>query len=272
MTKITLKSEQDLVYLAQGGKILANILQELTKLTKSGVKGSFLDQKAAEMAEKAGASCSFFNYEGYSAHLCLSTNDEVVHGLPFDKIIREDDLVSLDLGIKYKNLFTDSAVTFLVSKNKLATKNLVKNKLINTTFACLKRSLKYCQTGYRLGDIGFAIQSLAEKEGFSVVKKLVGHGVGYAVHEDPYVPNYGQKNTGLRLKPGMVIAIEPMLNQGTDDVLLDKNNNWSYRTADQKLSAHFEWTVTITRNKPIVLTPLNWIKKDKIFIKKKIRL
>lgn len=256
---ITYKTVEEIKTLLEGGKILSNVLSELAKMIQPGVTGDKIDLKAKELASKFNATCSFYNYEGFPAHLCLSINDEIVHGIPYGKVLNEGDLVGLDLGIKYKNLYTDSAVTVIVPGNN--TKDEKFRKYIkDTTFLCLKRTLKYCTPKYRLGDIGYAVQSLAEKRGFSVVKRLVGHGVGYEVHEDPYVPNVGEKNTGLRLKPGMVIAIEPMICQGTNKIIFDEDDGWTFRTADGKLSAHFEWTVAITEKSPIVLTPLGWVK------------
>lgn len=265
--KISLKNKLEIEKLIAGGKILAGILEELVKISAPGVTGEMLDKKALELSLRSNARCSFYRFHGFPAHFCLSLNNEVVHGIPFGKVIREGDLVSLDLGIKFKGLFTDSSVTVLIPKrnssnskfDKVAIKN--KKKLLRNTYEALKKSLPYCRQGYRLGDIGYAIQNYAEKKGYSVVKKLVGHGVGYAVHEDPYVPNYGEKNQGLKLKPGMVIAIEPMVNEGGDDVILDPKTNWTYLTKDDSLSAHFEWTIAITEKDPIVITPLSWVEK-----------
>jgi len=262
--KITLKSTSDIECLKISGKILSDTLKILAGMLRPGMKGDDLNKEAEKLAAGKGAFCSFKGFEGYSANICLSRNDEIVHGLPFGKTIQEGDVVGLDLGIKYKGFFTDSAVTMVVQgRNKTYLVSAKKKRLVDTTFACLKNSLEYCRPGYRLGDIGHSIQVLAEKRGFSVVKKLVGHGVGYGVHEAPLVPNYGSRGEGIRLKPGMVIAIEPMINAGTDDVIMDKDDGWTFRTADGSLSAHFEWTVAITNNKPIVLTPLEWVDEFK---------
>ncbi|MBM3256015.1 MAG: type I methionyl aminopeptidase [Candidatus Moranbacteria bacterium] len=262
MKNIKLKSAREIQTLREGGKILSDILKQVAMAVKAGTRGEDLDEKAMKLAAENGAACSFYRFLGFPAHICLSLNDEVVHGLPFGKIIREGDLVSIDLGIKYKKLFTDSSVSFVVpGRNKSANSLSAKERLVRTTLSCLRKTLKYCRTGYRLGDIGFSIQKQAEEMGYSVVKKLVGHGVGYAVHENPFVPNYGSLGKGERLRPGMVLAIEPMINEGSEDVRLDQKNGWSYRTADGKLSAHFEWSVAITHKDPIVLTPLNWFRE-----------
>lgn len=260
MPKIILKSEKDISRLKESGLILSDILEKLASMLVTGASGDKINKKAKQLATSYGARCSFFKFEGYPASVCLSINDEVVHGFPFGKILREGDIVGLDLGIDYKGYFTDSAVTKVIGNKSSSVINR-KRKLARTTFQCLKATLKYCRPGYRLGDIGHAVQSLAEKRGFSVVKKLVGHGVGFGVHEEPFIPNYGNKGEGIRLKPGMVLAIEPMLNIGTDDVILDEEDSWTFRTADGAPSAHFEWTVAITNKEPIVLTPLDWVDK-----------
>lgn len=260
MSKITLKSQSDISRLTESGLILSDILSRLAQMLVPGASGDEINKKAFRLATQNDARCSFYKFEGYPSYVCLSINNEVVHGFPFGKIIKAGDIVGLDLGIDYKGYFTDSAVTRVIEGKEGSDINK-KRKLARTTFQCLKRTLKYCRPGYRLGDIGFAVQSLAEKRGFSVVKKLVGHGVGFGVHEAPLIPNYGDRGEGIRLKPGMVIAIEPMLNIGTDDVVLDEHDGWTFRTADGTPSAHFEWTVAITNREPIVLTPLDWVDK-----------
>lgn len=265
MTKIQLKSNVDISYLKESGLILSDILFRLAGMLAPGVKGDKIDTEAKRLADSYNARCSFYKFEGYPAHICLSINNEIVHGFPFGKIIKGGDIVGLDLGIDYKGYFTDSAVTVVVpcrDANFCVSTLKAKQKLARTAFQCLKRTLGYCRPGYRLGDIGFAVQSLAEKRGFSVVKKLVGHGVGFSVHEEPLIPNYGQKSKGIRLKPGMVLAIEPMLNAGTDEVVLDEKDGWTFRTADGAPSAHFEWTVAVTEREPIILTSLDWIEKS----------
>ena len=269
--KISLKSAADIERLKKSGRILSKILETLTGMLKPGAKGGILNKRAEELAAERGASCSFKGFEGYPANICLSRNNEIVHGFPFDKVIEEGDIVGLDLGIKYKGFFTDSAVTVVIPYSSVGTglrsvptEIKKKQRLANTAFDCLKNSLKFCTPGYRLGDIGHSIQDLAEKRGYSVVKNLVGHGVGYTVHEAPLVPNYGKRGSGIRLQPGMVLAIEPMVNAGTDNVVMDKNDGWTFLTADGSPSAHFEWTVAITNNEPIVLTPLDWVENEQL--------
>jgi len=252
--KISLKSKRDIDQLKEGGKILSVILSDIYKSLKPGLKGKKIEERVMKLAKKNNASCSFYHFENYPAHLCLSINDEIVHGIPSGKVIKEGDIVSVDMGIEYKKLFTDSAFSIVIPKSD----NPIKEKLVQTTFACLKKSLDFCRKDYHLGDIGHAIQSLAESRGFSVVRKLVGHGVGYGVHEAPLIPNTGEKGKGIKLKPGMVIAIEPMLCVGSEEVKLG-SDKWTFKTKDSNLSAHFEWTVAITDKNPVVITPLDFV-------------
>ena len=259
--KIKLKSREEIELMSEGGLILAGILKTLRQRAQAGVEALELDKSAGVMAHKAGARCSFNGYQGFPYNICFSLNDEVVHGFPEGKTIRSGDLVSLDLGIEYKGLFTDSSISFLVEDEKTDAQKkefLLKRKLVKTTLNCLKDSLNFCRPGYHLGDIGHAIQQRAEKNGFSVVRDLVGHGVGHAVHEDPFVLNYGRPNRGMKLVSGLVLAIEPMLNSGSFKVVLDRKSGWAYKTKDGSSSAHFEWTVAITEKGPKVLTPLDW--------------
>lgn len=261
--KIKLKSVAEIETMREGGLILANILKSLRDRATIGMEASKLDALAGSMAAAAGAKCSFKGYHGFPYNICFSLNDEVVHGFPENKTIKAGDLVSLDLGIEYKGLFTDASISFVVGDGRVNGETqdfLMKNKLVKTTLNCLKDSLSFCRPGSRLGDIGHAIQSRAEGAGFSVVRDLVGHGVGHAVHEDPFVLNIGRPNQGMKLMPGLVLAIEPMLNAGTFKVILDRRSRWAYKTKDGSPSAHFEWTVAITEAGPKVLTPLDWFK------------
>lgn len=261
--KIKLKSAAEIEMMRKGGLILTNILRSLRDEAQIGTEASRLDVLAGSMVAAAGARCSFKDYHGFPYNICFSLNDEVVHGFPAEKTIKRGDLVSLDLGIEYRGLFTDASISFVVTdkgEKKETQDLLIKNKLVKTTLNCLKDSLNFCRSGSRLGDIGHAIQSRAEGAGFSVVRDLVGHGVGHAVHEDPFVPNVGRPNQGIKLMPGLVLAIEPMLNVGTFKVVLDRRSRWAYKTKDGSPSAHFEWTVAITEAGPKVLTPLDWFK------------
>ncbi len=253
---ITVKKPEEIKILKEGGKILASILYDVSNLAKSGVATLELDKEAERLIRRAGGEPSFKNYGAnfgnpYPASLCVSVNDEVVHGIPrADRILREGDIVGLDLGLKYKGFFTDMAIT--VPVGKVREKEI---KMIETTKESLKKGILEVKDGSFVGDIGFAIQNCAEPRGFSVVKKLVGHGVGYAVHEGPEIPNYGKKGTGARLKEGMVLALEPMINEGGDDVVLEKDG-WTWRTKDGSLSAHFEHTIAVTKNGAEILTKI----------------
>ena len=252
---ISIKTEKEIAILEQGGKILAEVLKEISELAKAGIATGFLNDKAKEMILARGAEPSFEGYKPsfaerpYPAAICTSLNEVVVHGLPDDNIILKDgDILKLDIGVKYKNLFTDSALT--VGIGKMTDK---KNKLINVTRRALELAIGEVKPGNHIGDIGYAIENYAEKEGLAVVKALVGHGVGYAVHEEPNIPNYGERGDGPILKPGMILAIEPMLALGSDQVKESKNG-FGYETADGSLSAHFEHTVAVTADGCLVLT------------------
>lgn len=254
---ITIKTLEEIKTLKEGGKRLASILYEVAEKVKPGIATIKLDELAEELIIKAGGQPSFKNYKTaddkffYPASLCVSINEEIVHGIPnAERILKDGDIVSLDLGMKYKNLYTDMSITVPVGKiNKEA------EKIIKATKKSLDMGIKATKEGARVGDIGFAIQSYAEKNGFNVVRKLVGHGVGYKVHEMPDVPNFGKKGTGLKLKEGMVLALEPMLTVGSPEIILGKDN-WTWKTKDGSLSALFEHTVAVTKNGVEILTML----------------
>ncbi len=252
---ITIKTPEEIKILRDGGKILASILLSVADRAKPGVATIKLDEYAEFLIKKAGGEPSFKNYKTrddkypFPASLCVSINDEVVHGIPsLDKILKEGDIASFDLGMKYKNLYTDAAITIGVGKISAESR-----KLLDITKSALDKGIKASRENATTGDIGFAIQPYVEKNGFNVVKKLVGHGVGHAVHEDPEIPNWGKKCAGFELAKGMVFAIEPMVAMGNSDVYLDKNN-WTWKTKDGSLAAHFEHTVAVTKNGAKVLT------------------
>jgi methionyl aminopeptidase len=252
MSKFT-KQPQEIRLIEEGGKILHDILHRTAGLVKPGVTTAKLNAFAEREIIKAGGTPSFIGYGSkknpFPAGLCTSINDVVVHGIPSEKDILEDgDIVGLDIGMEYKKFFTDTAITVPVGKV-----SSVAQRLMDTTKKCLDEAVRVAKPGKRMGDIGNAIQTLAEDAGFSVVRDLVGHGVGYAVHEDPAVPCYGKRGTGLELIPGMVLAIEPMICEGKYQVYFDKDG-WAIRTADGKLSAHFEHTIAITEYGAKVLT------------------
>lgn len=246
---ITLKTPQEIATLREGGQILAFVLKAVAKAVKIGVSTKALDELALAMIKERGASPSFLGHDKYPNSLCVSINDEVVHGLPKKgKIIRSGDIVSLDLGVKYKGLYTDMAITVPVGKVTKPVKDLIK-----VTEKCLAKAIHILKPGIRLGDVSATIQRCAEKQGYSVVKTLVGHGVGKAVHEEPRIPNYGEKGTGMILQSGLVLAIEPMVNIGQSEVVLAKDG-WTYLTVDHSLSAHFEKTVAIVKSGHLILT------------------
>jgi len=252
---ITIKTKEDIDKLREGGKRLAFILSEIAKSIKPGVTTKSLDDLAFKLAKEKGDKPAFLNYKPYGADkpypasLCVSINDEVVHGIPReDRILKEGEIVSLDMGLIHEGMITDSAITVPVGKIDDKAKILME-----TTQKALYAGIKKVREGQRLGDVGFAIESIAREKGYGVVRELCGHGVGYKVHEDPYVPNYGEKGKGIKLKAGMVIAIEPMFNEGTENIVLD-NDGSTYKTTDQGRSAHFEHTVVVTEKGAEILT------------------
>ena len=252
---ITIKKPEEIALLREGGKRLAFILQELAKAVRVGGSAKELDVLAEKLAKEGGDKPAFLGYtpdgahEPYPASICISINDEVVHGIPHEeKIFKDGDVVAIDMGLVHGGLFTDSAVTVIVGKGDPKAK-----KLINTTRKALELGIKAARGGNRVGDIGFAIEQFVKPLGFGMAEGLAGHGVGYKVHEDPYVPNEGKAGEGELLKPGMVIAIEPMLNEGTGAVVFDKDG-YTVRTRDGKRSAHFEHTILITGKGAEILT------------------
>ena len=254
---IIIKTPEEIEILREGGKRLAVVLYKVKEIVKPGISTKELDEYAEKLIREGGDEPAFLNYcpvgakTSYPASLCVSVNEEVVHCIPNEeKILKEGDIVSLDLGLKHKNLFTDMAITVPVGEISNSSK-----KLLETTEKALCAGIDAAREGNRVGDIGFAIESFVRPHRYGIVEVLAGHGVGRAVHEDPYIPNFGKKGTGAVLKKGMVIAIEPMINNGTKNVVLDKDG-WTFRTADGKKSAHFEHTILITDGEPEILTLL----------------
>lgn len=252
---IRLKSKEEIEILREGGKRHAEILKLVAKVVAPGISTKSLDILAQRLIKEGGDKSAFLGYtpEGvsypYPAALCVSINDEVVHGIPNkDVLLEEGDIVSLDLGLKHRGLITDGAITVPVGKVSKAAKDL-----IAATKKALELAVKAAKPGNTTGDIGHAVESFVKPLGYGIVKILSGHGVGYSVHEDPYVPNYGQPGKGEKLVPGMVIAIEPMLNLGTGTVYAT-DDEYTYITKDGKISAHFEHTVAITEKGPVILT------------------
>lgn len=255
---ITIKTKEDIQTLREGGKRHAEILSTLKAMVKPGVTARELDETALKLILEGGDTPAFLNYKPrgarrpFPASLCVSINDEIVHGIPneTDKVLKEGDVVTLDLGLVHKGLITDSAITVPVGEISPELKNL-----LNATERALYSGIKAAKGGARVGDIGMAIEVIGVAEGYGVIEELSGHGVGYDVHEDPYIPNYGEAGKGEVLKPGMVIAIEPMFNLGSRHVTLD-SDGWTYRTRDGSVSAHFEHTILITKGDPEIFTKI----------------
>jgi len=253
---ITIKTQEDIDFLIEGGKRHAFILKELAKLTVPGVSTLTLEECAMKLIKEKGDKAAFFNYkpEGarrpYPAALCVSVNEEIVHGIPNEtpRILIEGDVVTLDLGLVHNGLITDSAITLPVGK--VSVEDL---RLITATEEALEAGIRAARGGKHVGDIGHAIEQVTKKYNLAGALGLSGHGVGYEVHEDPYVPNTGMPGTGAKLKAGMVIAIEPMLVLGKGDIKLLKDG-YTFVTKDGKKAAHSEHTIVITENDPIVVT------------------
>jgi len=251
---IHLKNKQDIIILQEGGKRLAKVMKVLRRETKPGVSAAFLDELAYTMIKKYGGYPSFLNYQPdfsnrpFPNSLCVSLNDVIVHGIPRkDIILKPGDLVSLDLGMEYQGLFTDMAITVGLGRMKPEEK-----RLIETTQKALAVAIKVARPGKTLGDIGYAIENCATKNDFVVIRDLVGHGVGYAVHEDPPIFNYGEKGKGMKIETGLVIAIEPMITFGNGSIKEMSDN--SFATLNGKKACHFEHTIAILKNKTIIIT------------------
>jgi methionyl aminopeptidase len=246
---IQLKRPEDIEKLFEAGQIVAEVHDELTKLIEPGISTAELDAFAENLIRKRKAIPAFKGYQGFPATLCTSVNDQVVHGIPSPKVkLAEGDLIGIDLGAILDGWYGDAARSHIVGKGS---RKAV--QLNQVTHDSLFRAIDTMVPGNRLGDIGYAVQSYVESFGYSVVRQFVGHGIGRAMHEEPQVPNYGQRGKGLRLKAGMVLAVEPMINVGHYDVrVLD--DNWTVVTADGSLSAHWEHTIAITDEGPRILT------------------
>jgi len=245
---IILKTPEELEKMRRVSRVIGETLEAMKHLMKPGVRTREIDQFAEDSLRGCGVEPGFKGYRGYPATVCASRNEVVVHGIPSDETLREGDILSVDLGGLLDGYYGDSARTFPVGQVSPTA-----GRLIDTAREALERGIEQARVGGRLHDISWAIQSCAEKENFSVVRDYVGHGIGRSLHEDPQVPNFGQPGSGPRLREGMVLAIEPMLNAGTSDVNL-KSDGWAVVTSDGMLSAHFEHTVAITEAGPDVLT------------------
>jgi methionyl aminopeptidase len=248
---IVLKSDREIAVMQESGRIVAEVLGTIRERLKPGQTTQDIDDIAEQTVKKLGATAAFKGLYGFPGSICISINEEIVHGIPSsERVLNEGDIVSLDFGALYQGLHADSAVTLPVGKVSEEAKRLL---------ACcekgLERGIAQARAGQRLGDVSWAIQSYGEAKGYGIVRQYVGHGVGRKLHEEPQVPNFGPPGRGVALRPGMTLAIEPMFNVGTErtEVLGDK---WTVVTEDRKLSAHFEHTIAITDGEPLVLTRL----------------
>ncbi|MDD5040330.1 MAG: type I methionyl aminopeptidase [Patescibacteria group bacterium] len=244
-----LKTSRDIAILREGGRILAEVVQFVAGKVKPGVTALLLDTAAEQMIVAAGGKPSFKGFHGYPATTCISVNETVVHGIPRDEVVmHEGDIVGIDIGLNYRGLYTDMAVTIPVGAVSRRTQ-----RLITATRTALDIAIKQVRPGNTIGDIGSAVQAYVEKQGYGVVRSLVGHGVGYEVHEEPRIPNFGRAGEGPVLEPGAVLAIEPMVTMGGPEVLTE-GDDWTIVTADGSLAAHFEHTVVVTVDGCEILT------------------
>lgn len=253
-------SDEELVNMRKAGKVAACVLRSLKKFLKPGMTTKQIEKFFENYLVKyQGMQAAFLGFMGYPASLCVSINEEVIHGIPSeDKHIKNHDLVSIDLGIKYKDVFVDTAYTYRVANNwenyQIKKEDvLLKKKLIRVAVKALDSGVKHARIGAYVGEIGHAIQKYVEANGFSVVRKFVGHGIGRALHLPPEIPNFGSPRSGDKLKEGMAIAIEPMIAAGNFDVEV-LSDGWTAKTKDNSLSAHFEHTVAITKKGPQIIT------------------
>jgi methionyl aminopeptidase len=246
---IFLKSPWEIEKMRRSNAIVAEILARLREAIKPGITTLELNRLAEDLCRRKGAKPAFKGYRGYPFSLCVSVNEEVVHGFPSKKrVLKEGDIVSLDFGVLYDGYYGDAAITVPVGEISERAK-----RLLRVTEEALYKGIEQAVIGKRLGDISSAIQRYVEAHGYSVVRQFVGHGIGRALHEDPQVPNFGKPGRGIKLKEGMVLAIEPMVNEGTYEVEI-LADGWTAVTKDRKLSAHFEHTVAITQNGPEILS------------------
>ena len=253
---VYLKTEEEIAIIRESSQILGKAHGEVAKLIKPGVRTAKLDEVAEEYIRDNGGSPSFKNYNGFPASLCISVNEVVVHGFPGNYELRETDIISIDCGVYYKGYHSDSAYTY-----PLEGADADKLLLLNRTYDALFKGIEHAKAGNRIGDVSYAIQSYVEGFGYGVVRELVGHGVGKRLHEDPEVPNYGKRGKGPKIVAGMVFAIEPMINQGTRNVVQERDG-WTIRTSDRRPSAHFEHVVAVKENETEVLTTHKYIEEN----------
>ncbi|MBN3034486.1 MAG: type I methionyl aminopeptidase [Bacteroidales bacterium] len=249
------KTEEEVELIRKSSLLVARTLAEVAKHLQPGVRTITLDRIAEEFIRSHGALPGFKGYHGFPFTLCISSNEEVVHGFPGERILKEGDIVSVDCGVKWNGFYGDSAYTFAVGKI-----NPEVRLLLERTKQSLYLGIEAAVSGNRVGDIGYAIQSHVESFGYSVVRDLVGHGVGKNLHEKPEIPNFGRKGTGSKLLEGMVIAIEPMINLGGKSVV-QENDGWTIRTTDRRPSAHFEHTIVVRKGQSEILSSFKYIEQ-----------
>lgn len=253
---IFLKSDEEIELLRISNQIIAKTLGELAKIIAPGVTTAYLDKIADEFIRDNGAVPGFLGQDGFPKSICTSVNEQVVHGIPSDKVVlRDGDVVSVDVGAYINGFHGDSAYTFCVGN---VDPEII--ALLKTTKESLYKGIECAVEGRRLGDVGNAIQTYCEERGYSVVRELVGHGVGRKLHESPEVPNYGRKGNGIMLKSGMTIAIEPMINMGRRNIVFERDG-WTVRTIDRKPSAHFEHSVAIRHGKADILSGFQYVEE-----------
>jgi methionyl aminopeptidase len=252
---IYLKTDEDLELLSASNLLVSRTLGELAKKIKPGITTLKLDRFAEEYIRDHGGVPAFLGYNGFPNTLCTSVNSEVVHGIPSSYALRDGDIVSIDCGVKLNGFYGDSAYTFEVGNVNDETK-----KLLISTRGSLFKGIEKAVEGNRLGDISAAIQQFAEKAGYSIVREMVGHGLGKNLHEEPEVPNYGKKGTGIRLQTGMVLCLEPMINMGSR-YILQEADGWTIRTRDNRPSAHFELAVAVKKREPLILSTFRFIEE-----------
>ncbi len=248
---IILKTREEIDKIRTASRYALEILYDLKDHIREGVSTAELESICEDKVGRITTiEAAFKGYNGYPYCLCVSVNDEVVHGMPSERVLKNGDIVSLDMGVKYEGFYGDVATTYAVGEIQENAQ-----RLLEVTRTALYRAIDQAHVGNRLHDISYAVQSFVEEKGFSVVREFVGHGIGRNLHEEPQVPNFGLRGTGVRLKEGMVLAIEPMINEGASDIMI-RENGWTAATRDGKLSAHFEHTVAITDKGPEILSAL----------------
>jgi methionyl aminopeptidase len=255
MPRVLYKTDEEVELIRKSSLLVSKTLGEIARVIEPGVKTIELNKLAETYIRDHGGVPAFLNYNGFPYSLCISPNEQVVHGFPGDYTLKDGDIISVDCGVILNKFYGDSAYTFEVGEVEEATKNL-----LNVTKECLERGVTKAVAGMRVGDISYAVQEHAENHGYGVVKELVGHGVGFKLHEKPEVPNYGKRGSGIKLEEGMVLAIEPMINMGRPGVKFWKDG-WTVSSIDNKPSAHFEHTVAVKKGQVDVLSTFDFVEE-----------